>query len=156
MQRTLALTLVFLSIAALDGCRGRPARVVIGGLSLSVPDGFVRKAYERSREHVRDIPGAFTDQVFASWDGPGLQSFCVFFWSPSPPRDLGPMVAASRWKTRVAGQEAEAAETETFMGVKQRVLVAWLEPPGRAGRFMMYARNMPRERFDAILAAMSF
>jgi hypothetical protein len=61
-----------------------------------------------------------------------------------------------QWKVRVAGQETEVAETEIFMGIKQQVLVTHLERPGGAGRFVMHARNMPRETFDKILAAMSF
>jgi len=162
MRARRALALVLLSMAAGCGCRERWARedpkanrVVIGGLSLSLPDGFVRKAYQRSRE-VLNIPGQSTEQVFASWEGPREQSFCLFFWSVHPPRDLGPMVAAKQWKTRIAGQEAEAAETEMFMGLKQRVFVTWLERPGGGGRFVMYARNVPRETFDGILATMSF
>jgi hypothetical protein len=86
----------------------------------------------------------------------GLSLFYLFYWSSYPPRDLGPMVAARRWKTRIAGQETEAAETETFMGLKQQVLVTWLERPGGAGRFMMYTKNVPRETFNRILATMSF
>lgn len=156
------VALVLLLVAATCGCRGRTierpgsGRVVIGGLSFSLPEGFVRKAYERSREQVLDIPGHFTDQVFASWEGPGEQSFCLFYWSLYAPRDLGPMLAAKQWKTRIAGQETEAVETEMFMGYKQRVLVTWLERPGGGGRFMMYSRNIPRETFDKILATMSF
>jgi len=163
MRANRALTLFLLSIALGFGCRERTApedpkanRVVIGGLSLSLPEGFVRKEFQRSREPVLNIPGQSTDQVFASWEGPGEQSFCLFFWSLYPPRDLGPMVAAKQWKTRIAGQETEAAETEVFMGVKQRVLVTWLERPEGGGRFLMYAKNMPRETFDGILATMSF
>ena len=158
-----ALTLVLLAIAAGYGCRGRwtredpkANRVVIGGLSFSLPQGFVRKEFQRSREPVLNIPGQSTDQVFAAWEGPGEQSFCLFFWSVYPPRDLGPMVPAKQWKTRIAGQETEAAETEMFMGLKQRVLVTWLERPGGGGRFLMYAKNVPRETFDGILATMSF
>jgi hypothetical protein len=132
------------------------SRVVIGGLSLSLPNGFVRKAYERSREPLLNIPGQSTDQVFASWEGPQAQSLCLFYWSVFPPRDLGPMVAAKRWKTTIAGQESEAAETETFMGRKQQVLVAWLEKPRGEGRFMIYATQMPREAFDRLLASASF
>jgi hypothetical protein len=131
-------------------------RVVIGGLSLSVPGGFVRKVYEQSREQVLNIPGAVADQVFASWEGPGQQRFALFHWSPYPPRALGPMVAAKQWKAKVAGQQTEVAETEMFMGIQQQVLVAWLERPGGAGRFMMYAANMPRKTFDKILSGMSF
>ncbi len=41
------------------------------------------------------------------------------------------------------------------MGAKQRVLATWLERPG-GGRFMMYARNVPRTTFDEILATMSW
>jgi hypothetical protein len=166
MQRCQALAFVFLSLAA-AGCGRRqvPARagseagasrVVIGGLSVCLPDGFVRKAYEKSREPLLNIPGESVEQVFASWEGPGKQSLYLFYWSSFPPRDLGPMVAARSWKTRIAGQEAEAAETETFMGLKQRVFVAWLERPGGAGRFMIYAKDVPRETFDRILATMSF
>jgi hypothetical protein len=66
------------------------------------------------------------------------------------------MVAAKRWKVTIAGREAEVAETTMFMGLPQRVLVTWLERPGRAGRFVMYAKNVPRETFEAILATMSF
>jgi hypothetical protein len=156
MRSDRALTLAFLTIAAAAGCRAQPPRAVIDGMSFALPAEFVRKAYERSRERVLDIPGAFTDQVFASWEGPGGQGFCVFYWSASPPRDLGPMVATRRWKARIAGRETDAAETTTFMGIEQRVFVAWLQGPEGAGRFMMYAKNMPREQFDAILATVSF
>jgi len=161
-----ALPLVLLALAAAvcgrrEGqARGDPGtatgRVTIGGLSLSLPPGFVRQAYEESREPQLDIPGQFVDQVFASWEGPGGRRFSLFYWSTYPPRDLGPMVAAKRWKVMIAGREAEVAETTMFMGLPQRVLVTWLEPPGRAGRFMMYAKNVPRETFEAILATMSF
>jgi hypothetical protein len=130
--------------------------VTIGGLSFSLPPGFAPAAYEESREPQRDIPGQFVDQVFASWEGPGGERFTLFYWSPHPPRDLGPMAAARRWKRTIAGREAEVAETTTFMGIPQRVLVTWLERPDRAGRFMMYARNMPQGTFEAILATMSF
>ncbi len=129
-------------------------RVAVEALSFSLPDGFVEKARERTREPLL-IPGQFTNQVFARWEAPGERSFTVFYWSDFPPRDLGPMAAATEWKTTIAGQQAAAAETETFMGIKQRVLVAWLERPG-GGRFMMYARNVPREAFDQILATMSW
>jgi hypothetical protein len=161
-----SLTLVLLSlVAAACGQREGPVRgdsrtaakrFVVGGLSLSVPDGFARKANERSREPLFNIPGESTEQVFVSWEGPGGQSLYLFYWSPYPPRDLGPMVAAKRWKTRIAGQETEAAETETFMGLEQRVFVTWLVRPDGVGRFMIYGKNMPRETFDGILATMSF
>ena len=54
-----------------SGCVDRPMEpesrgAVIGGLSLSLPDGFFRKAHEQSREPLLNIPNAFTDQVFAS------------------------------------------------------------------------------------------
>ncbi|MFB3827949.1 MAG: hypothetical protein ACE15B_14350 [Bryobacteraceae bacterium] len=148
-------------MAASCGFREAPARpevhhTLIANLSIPLPGGFVRKALEKSREPLLNIPGAFTDQVFASWEGPGGQSFYVFYWSDLPPRDLGPMHAAQQWKTTVAGQETEAARTDLFMGSKQEVLVTWLKEPRGAGRFLIYARNMPRETFDRILAALSF
>lgn len=136
--------------------RTAAGREVVGGLSFSVPVGFVRKAYERSREPLLDIPGETVEQVFASWEGPGEQSLCLFHWSSFPPRDLGPMVAARRWKTTIAGVETEAAETQTFMGLEQRVYVAWIERPGGAGRYLMYAKNVRRETFDGWLATMRF
>jgi hypothetical protein len=166
MQTGRVLTLVLLSLAATEcGRRQGPARVdpgtnasrvVIGGLSFSLPDGFVRKAYEESREPVLDIPGQFTEQVFASWEGPGEQRVHLFYWSAYPPRDLGPMVAAKQWKVTIAGQETEVAETTMFMGLQQQVLVTWLERPGGAGRFMMYAGNVPRDTFNRMLTTMSF
>jgi len=131
-------------------------RFVVGGLSLSVPDGFTEKANERSREPLRNIPGETTEERFVSWEGPGGRSLYLFYWSPFPPGDLGPMVAATKWKARVAGQETEAAETKTFMGLDQRVFVTWFARPDGNGRFMVYARNVSRETFDGILATMSF
>jgi hypothetical protein len=162
-----ALVLIAGLIAAACGCRQPSGRVdhaaepesrgaLVGGLSFSLPEGFVRKVYEKTKEPLLNIPHAFTEQVFASWEGPGEQSFNVFYWLGSPPRDLGPMVAAHQWKTRIAGQETDAAETATFMGRPQQVLVTWLEPSGGRGRYLMYARNLSRETFDHILATMSF
>ena len=161
-RHVVALALLALATSA---CRKGPAdsdprttarHVLVGGLSFSVPAGFVRKAYERSREPLLNLPGETVQQVFASWEGPGGQRLCLFYWSSLPPRDLGPMVAARRWKTTVAGVETEAAETSTFMGLEQRVFVTWLEGPGGAGRFLMYAKDVPRETFDGWLATMRF
>ena len=167
METSRAWAFVFLSLAA-AGCgrrQGPPhvdsgtraTRVAIGGLSVSLPGGFVRSAYEKSRGSLLNVPGESAEQVFASWEGPGGQSIGVFYWSSGfPPRDLGPMVASRRWTARIAGRDAEAVETETFMGKKQRVFVAWIERPGRTGRFMIYAKNVPRETFDGILTTTSF
>ena len=128
---------------------------ILAALALSLPAEYKVRDETSERIELPGPPGQFATQVFRSWSGPSGKSVYLFYWEPRAPRDLGPMKSAATWPARVAGQQTEIIETSFFMGRPQRVFVVHLAFKDPAATAMIYATEVERAEFEALLAGVT-
>ena len=124
-------------------------------LSISLPSDYRLEGNTSERIGLPGPPGFYATQEFRSWQAPEGKKLYLFVWTPRPPRDLGPMEAASEWPALVAGQKTKIIETSRFMGRQQRVLVTHLRFSNPEAQAMFYASGLNRTEFEAVLAGVA-
>lgn len=128
---------------------------LIAMITLCLPPEYMPVGNKSERVERRGPPGLYATEEFRSWRTPEGKAVVLFYWVPTAPRDLGPMVAARRHPAVVAGQTTEILETSLFMGREQRVLVTHLRFADPESRAMIYADGLTVAEFEALLASLA-
>ena len=80
----------------------------------------------------------------------------AFLWTPNPPRDGGPMVAADTYDGVLLRTPVTITRTSQFFGSAQEVLTASTTIASPQSQLMIYARRLSLEDFRAVLAGVAF
>jgi hypothetical protein len=128
---------------------------IVGALTFSLPSEY---ELQDSRSMQVPLPGLSktVPEEFRSWQTPAGKKLYLFYWVPSAPRDLGPMVVKQEWPIEIAGQQTRIVETSMFMGTPQRVFVTYLRFTQPESNAMLYASGLSREEFSSILNIAKF
>lgn len=131
------------------------ALLIVGVLSVTLPDEY--RPVDSTSERIAMIgpPGRYATQEFRSWRTADGRAIYLFYWVPSPPRDLGPMKADAEWPARVAGRSTQIVETSVFMGRPQRAFVVHLGFDRPEAAAMIYATGVERSEFEKLLAGIT-